>query len=283
MWRRGRQEPELLLIHRQRYDDWTFPKGKLDTGESAPAAAVREVEEETGVRIRLGLPLPDQHYTVGGDDGPRAKLVSYWAARAPADSDVSSYEANDEVDEVRWSELSRAGERLTYPRDIDLLEPFARLPHGSAPLLIVRHAESHSRESWAGDESERPLSAAGKRQSTALASLLAAYGVRRVVSSDALRCVDTVLPFVNAAVTAVKLDPGLSEQELDPTVVARRMRRALEGQARVAFCTHRPVLPLIFENLRMQPFPVAPADVVVVHRLRGEVIAVEHHRAADIG
>ncbi len=270
------------MIHRQRYDDWSFPKGKLNAGESSPAAAVREVVEETGVRVRLGPPLPDQQYTVGGDAGPRTKLVSYWAARAPTGSDVSGFEANDEVDEVRWCALSQARQRLTYPRDLDLLGRFETLPHGSAPLVIIRHAESLDRESWAGDDSERPLSAAGQRQSDTLVSLLRAYGVRRVASSDAVRCVDTVLPFVNAAKTAVKLDAGLSEEEFDPQVVERRMRRALAGRARVAFCTHRPALPLISESLGIEPLSLAPADVVVVHRLPGEVIAVEHHRANDV-
>jgi len=277
VWRHGSREPEVLLVHRQRYPDWSLPKGKLDPGESGPAAAVREVAEETGVRVRLGPPLPDQHYTVDSVGGPRAKVVSYWAARAPADNDVSAFDANDEVDEVRWSRLSKARRRLTYARDVDLLECFAEAPPISAPLVVVRHADARRREGWKGDDTERPLSAAGHHQSAGLVSLLAAYGIRRVVTSDALRCVDTMLPFVNASRSAIRLEPALSQEDANPKIVARQLRRALDGRTRVAFCSHRPVLPLIFETLGIEPVTIEPADVVVVHRRQGNVTAVEHH------
>src|SRR3954468_17341633 len=100
----------VLLVHRPKYDDWSFPKGKLDRGEHATAAAVREVHEETGVRIRLGLPLPTQRYAVR--DG--TKTVQYWIGRPVGDHDVSAYQPNDEVDEVTWVPLDKARRVLSY-------------------------------------------------------------------------------------------------------------------------------------------------------------------------
>src|SRR3954469_10161873 len=81
--RKGR----VLLVHRPAYDDWSFPKGKLDPGEHAAVAAVREVGEETGVRVRLGVPLARQSYPNGG----RTKVVDYWIGRVVGDADVSGY------------------------------------------------------------------------------------------------------------------------------------------------------------------------------------------------
>lgn len=281
VWRHGDLEPDVLLIRRPRYDDWSLPKGKLDPGEAAPVAAVREVAEETGVRIRLGPPLPDQHYTVGGGEEPQPKVVSYWAARAPADADVSSFVANREVDEVRWEKLSRARSRLTYPRDARLLDSFDPARIDTTPLLVVRHAQARSRKNWSKDEGERPLRAQGQRQAAALVPLLTAYGVRQVVSSDEARCVETMLPFVNADGATMGLEPGLSQRATDEKVVARRTRRALDSQARVAFCSHRPVLPLLFEGLGLDPIAMQPASLVVVHRRDGRVVAVEHHPPAQ--
>ncbi len=69
---------KVLLVHRPKYDDWSFPKGKLDPGEHATTAAVREVEEETGLRVRLGPPLSEQRYPVAQG----MKTVSYWTGRS---------------------------------------------------------------------------------------------------------------------------------------------------------------------------------------------------------
>ncbi len=103
----SRKGPQVLLIHRPKYDDWSFPKGKLDPGEHAVTAAVREVAEETGVDVRLGPPLSDQRYLVGNGT-VRPKRVHYWAGRVVGDDDVSTYRPNDEIDDVGWFDLDKA-------------------------------------------------------------------------------------------------------------------------------------------------------------------------------
>jgi 8-oxo-dGTP diphosphatase len=105
---------EVALVHRPRYDDWSFPKGKLDPGETWEECALREVEEETGVRCRLGEELPATTYR---DNKGRAKVVRYWRME-PLDGEFAP---SDEVDEVRWVAPDEAAELLSYDRDRELL------------------------------------------------------------------------------------------------------------------------------------------------------------------
>jgi 8-oxo-dGTP diphosphatase len=108
------REGRVAVVHRPKYDDWTFPKGKLDPGEEFEQAALREVQEETGLRCRLGRELPSSSYT---DAKGRPKLVRYWMME-PLSGEFSS---NDEVDQLRWLEPDEARGLLTYDRDRDVL------------------------------------------------------------------------------------------------------------------------------------------------------------------
>jgi 8-oxo-dGTP diphosphatase len=105
---------KVALVHRPRYDDWSFPKGKLDEGESWEDAALREVEEEIGVRCRLGAELPPTSYK---DPKGRDKVVRYWLMEPIEGEFVPS----DEVDEMRWVSPADAEALLSYPRDRELL------------------------------------------------------------------------------------------------------------------------------------------------------------------
>lgn len=105
---------EIVLVHRPSYDDWSLPKGKVAPGEELEAAALREVEEETGVRCRLGRALGSTSYV---DRKGRPKIVYYWLMRAGR----GTFTPNDEIDEVRWLPIAAALELLSYDRDRTLL------------------------------------------------------------------------------------------------------------------------------------------------------------------
>jgi 8-oxo-dGTP diphosphatase len=112
--RRGQDGTEVAVVHRPRYDDWSFPKGKLDAGESWEDAALREVHEEIGLRCRLGDELSSTAYR---DNKGRAKVVRYWLME-PVDGE---FVPNDEVDEMRWVRPAEAAGMLSYERDRELL------------------------------------------------------------------------------------------------------------------------------------------------------------------
>jgi 8-oxo-dGTP pyrophosphatase MutT (NUDIX family) len=108
---------EVLLVHRPKYDDWTFPKGKRDPGETDEDCARREVEEETGWSAQLDGELGDISYV---DGHGRPKIVRYWAMTLGP----GEFIANDEVDEIAWLSVAEAEGRLSYPRDQAVLERF---------------------------------------------------------------------------------------------------------------------------------------------------------------
>lgn len=109
------RDREVLLVHRPRYDDWTFPKGKPHGRESDMETARREVEEETGYSVEVGRELPSTRYE--GHEG-REKVVRYWLMRPVGDS---TFAPNDEVDEIRWVAFDEAAELLTWKRDLPVL------------------------------------------------------------------------------------------------------------------------------------------------------------------
>jgi 8-oxo-dGTP pyrophosphatase MutT (NUDIX family) len=111
--------PRIAVIHRPKYLDWSFPKGKLEAGEGWLEAALREVEEETGARARPIRELPPVRYR---DARGRPKLVRYWLME-PLEGDFSP---DDEVDQILWLPEAEASELLTYPHDRELLREALR-------------------------------------------------------------------------------------------------------------------------------------------------------------
>ena len=119
LWRPGGGGPaQVLVVHRPKYGDWSLPKGKCEPEETDEDCALREVEEETGYRCRLGPELPGTTYV---DRKGRGKSVRYWVMTV----DGGAFRPNDEVDEIRWLEVPEARAMLTYRHDADVLASFA--------------------------------------------------------------------------------------------------------------------------------------------------------------
>ncbi|MBE7324868.1 NUDIX hydrolase [Nocardioides sp. Y6] len=267
-------ERQVLLVHRPRYDDWSFPKGKVDPGEHVTACAVREVAEETGVRVRLGAPLLDQRYRVAGD---RMKTVHYWMARVVGDDDVSRYAANKEIDVVEWVDWSRAAGRITYRRDREVLDDAWQHRRATKPVVVVRHGAALARKRWEGDDRRRPLTPEGRGQAAALAPVLGAYGITDLVSSSSTRCVETLQPYADSSGRALRTTAALSEEDATPAGVAEVV--ASVAGRRAALCSHRPVLPDVLAALGVAPTALEPGGFVVVHRRRNETWATETYPA----
>lgn len=270
-----RPEPrvEVLVVHRPSYDDWTFPKGKTDPGETLQATAVREIGEEAGVRVRLGHPLTDVSYPISTG----IKQVSYWCARVIGQDQETPFVPNKEVDEIRWVRLGAARDLLTYDHDLRLLEEFralrTRQAHRSRVLVILRHGKAATRRTDV-DDLDRPLTSAGAARARDLVPLLAAYGVRRVVTSPATRCVQTVEPYAHSISTFLEIDDRLAE-DTSGSLVRRSISAVMDRKKPVAVSTHRPTLPWVFEAAGVDLEQLAPGEGVVVHHRKGVVLATE--------
>ena len=269
--RRGGQ---VLLVHRPRYDDWSFPKGKLDRGEHLAAAAVREVAEETGVDIRLGAPLRGQRYAAGN----RMKAVSYWMGRVVGDDDVTSYQPNAEIDDVAWVSADDAMALLTYPYDRETLREAMAMRKKTHAFVVLRHGAARARGGWRRDDRERPLVKAGVLQAEHIVPLLAAYDVTVLASSSSLRCVATLQPYADVTSRKLLEYDGLSEEAATADSVLQIVEELRELKQGVVVCTHRPVLPTVFDVLGLPEAPLDPGDLLVVHHRKGRVVATEHHR-----
>ncbi|MCC9144849.1 MULTISPECIES: NUDIX hydrolase [unclassified Arthrobacter] len=294
-WRERDGKLQVLIIHRPRYDDWSWPKGKLDEGETTPECAVREVREEVGIRISLGIPLPSTVYPVASG----LKMVHYWASRVDSDKPRPD---GKEVDGTRWCSPEEAAEALTNPTDKLPLEELV-LAHSEQrlrtwPLIIVRHAKAKPRSAWTRAEGERPLVATGLRQAMAVSRLLVAWRPKRVVSSPWVRCVQTVRPYVKGEGAKFKTVDALTEHSAKrKPAKARNTVEGLFDKAKpVAVCTHRPVLPLVFDVLAghmpaemaaglpaKDPY-LAPGESIICQVSSadiGRIVSLEKYRAFD--
>jgi 8-oxo-dGTP diphosphatase len=246
-WRPGPGgEPEILLVHRKKYDDWSLPKGKAEPGEPLPVTAVREVLEEGGARLALGRRLASVRYNVGG----RPKRVHYWAAS------VLSVDAhavpNSEVDEVDWLPAARAVDKVSYAHDHGVLADFAARPAQTVPLILLRHSKAVTKSGWRRADAARPLDDSGRSDAKALVDLLACFALSpRLISSAAVRCADTLRPLSEATGEQVRIEQSLylhgessRPGAADPgTEITALVREVIASGKPTVICAHRENLP----------------------------------------
>ena len=266
----------VLLVHRPRYDDWSFPKGKLDRGEHVTAAAVREVSEETGLHVRLGVPLSPQRYPVAGG---RTKHVSYWVGRAVGDPDVSDYRPNDEIDEVAWLGYDEAMARLSYDYDRSTLKEARSRRRQTHAVVVLRHGDARTRKGWRQDDRLRPLIQLGRTQAQRLVPILSAYDVTKVVTSGSMRCVETITPYADTTGWSIEVADGVSEEGATASSVVDVVDTLVAGEESAVICTHRPVIPSVLDALGVADTKLEPGAMLVVHLRQGTVTATEVHRA----
>jgi 8-oxo-dGTP diphosphatase len=230
----------VVVVHRPRYDDWSFPKGKAGETEADEDAAIREVEEETGLRCELGVEMPAIRYT---DSLGREKVVRYWVMTPLG----GGFTRTRDVDEIRWLTLAEADALLTYEHDRGLLREVHEILPPGAPTYLVRHAKAGDRTTWTEDDRLRPLSKKGRRQAEQLVVAFRKREIGSVISSPSLRCVQTVRPLALDRGLALVTDAALAE--------GVPLERALDLLDRVAatpavLCTHGDLIPLVIEHLR---------------------------------
>jgi 8-oxo-(d)GTP phosphatase len=255
VWRIVDGKLRVLLVHRTKYRDATLPKGKVDPGEALPTTAVREIHEETGIRVHLGVPVVVSVYHLPNG---REKIVHYWAAEATDDAvRQSDFVPNKEIAAIEWLTVKKARARLSYPVDIEILDAFAALVDKGAlqtfPIIVLRHAKATPRDGWKRADTDRPLTARGRRQADAIVPALAAFGPRRIVSSPAARCLATVGPLSAALDRKVDETSLISQDAWEQgdadvrTVIGARVR----ARKPVVLCSHGPVLPDILSELAL--------------------------------
>ncbi|WP_062292972.1 NUDIX hydrolase [Demequina phytophila] len=302
VWRVREGELQVLAVHRPRYNDWSWPKGKLDPGESLPECAVREVAEETGKQVVLGQPLPTIRYPIG----EKQKVVKYWAAEvlssgSPALKARPTFKpaSKNEIDRLRWLSVAEAHKMITFPDDLRpldaLVDAYAADRLDTRPFMVVRHARARRRAAWRRSDLKRPLTSNGRERAQELVPLIACFGVTKVESSPAVRCLDTVAPYAAAIGAEVRTHDPLTEpgHAAKPLATAKTFTTLLRKKSPRAVCVHRPTLPTIVEMLRaaVRPYtrgalprsnPYLPAGgMLVAHVADWEsgpvVVAVETH------
>ncbi|WP_198671491.1 NUDIX hydrolase [Desertihabitans aurantiacus] len=285
--RRTAASPEVAVVHRPRYADWSLPKGKQDADagpsggvETLPETAVRELFEETGLQVVLDCPLDRQVYPVAAG----TKEVHWWRATAVAQQERLP---DEEVDQIAWWPLEEARRRLTHAADVALVEQALALPP-TRVVALVRHAKAMARSDWSLADALRPLTDRGRQQAVDLMGLLGAFGLQRVLSSSSTRCVSTVLPYVTARGVPFERSSRLSEEEgaeraeSVQRVVEEVVQRTAAAGENLLLCGHRPVIPHMLAALGVPDTELRTAELLVLHvDAAGEAVAREHHRPSS--
>jgi 8-oxo-dGTP diphosphatase len=271
----------VLLIHRPRYDDWSIPKGKLDEGEQIIACAYREVIEETHLKVKFGPFITEAEYYVA--DG--LKRVSYWAAHAYDHGDL--FVPNAEADEARWLTIEDAIELATRESDKEVLSIFFKAPFDAQTLIMLRHGKALAREEWLGEDSDRPLAQLGSLQAKRMISIYQAINIEKIITSDAIRCYDTVEPLSRALDIKLEVQKDVSENtwKKDKEKAIEFAKEIIKREETTIVCSHNPVLPRMLEKITKKidfDYPdnkLQPGEAWIIHHKKKDVLQIDRLEA----
>ncbi len=277
IWRKDVDDRvQVALIRRTQYQDWSFPKGKVERNESLIACAFREVLEETGFSVRFGAAVGEVTYQVD----EKFKSVTYWSAEF-----LNQIAAPDpkEVDEVQWLYIEEAEKILSRDLDKAILHRFCDLDLDAKPLILLRHAKAIEQGQWGGDDLDRPLSAVGERQARQIIENFAPYFVEEIHSSSAVRCYESVTPMARSLNIDFFFTDSISDYvyQKNPDRSINYITRLLKNDYATLVCSHNPILPKTLSSLiekfgiNLEETTLSPADAWVIHHIDKEVLSIE--------
>ena len=277
VWRKHKDNfTEVAIIHRPKYDDWSFPKGKLEIGESLISCAHREVLEETNLQTEFGPHLGQVEYFT--PDG--LKKVTYWSAKVIAEK---PFRTNSEVDQLKWIPITKVIEVLTNETDKEIFDKFVKVKFNSKPFILLRHAKAITRDEWQGEDDDRPLSSSGQNQAMRLLSTYQVFNIDQIHSSDAVRCYDTVKSMAKGLDIKLEVSSKLSENtyKKDKEKAFDYVRELIKEDKSILICSHNPILPKMLNKLTKKSEieadedKLSPADGWVIHRSGKEIIQID--------
>jgi 8-oxo-dGTP diphosphatase len=277
LWRKSDiSQLEIAVIHRPRYDDWSLPKGKVESGESHISAGYREIQEETGYESTFGPEIGTVVYKLEG----APKEVRYWAAAATAKTGTPNPQ---EVDEVLWLEPMKAKAKLTNKDDQAIVDFFLEFGADTFPIILLRHAKALKRTEWDGDDGDRPLEHRGQLQAKRLLPIYLPYGISEVHTSDALRCIETIDLMARLIEKTPIFSADLSEYGYakDKEAPLDYVQDLMDRGAPAIVCSHNPIIPKLVKKLVGKKYfksmdrELEPAQAIVLHCRAGEVIACD--------
>lgn len=279
LWRPGEPDakrPEVAVVHRPRYGDWSLPKGKVDPGETEAVTAVREIAEETGFAAVLGRRLISVNYAV--ESG--SKKVVYWAARAGD----GEFAPNREVDKLLWLPVADAANKLTYGADRKVLRRFTKQPADTTTVLIVRHGTAGRKSRYSGDDRKRPLDKHGRAQAESLVALLSAFGAGDLHAADRVRCHQTIAPLAEELSVNIRNEPALTEEAYaeDRRKARRRVLQIAATSRSPVICSQGKVIPDLIawwcarDGVRPDKSRNRKGSIWVMSLSDGKLIAADH-------
>lgn len=255
LWRTIGSDIHVLVIHRTGHKDVSLPKGKVDPGETLPQTAVREIREETGIKVSLGVPVGATEYVMPNG---KNKFVQYWAAEVTTKAiQKSKFVPNDEVAALEWLPLASARGELSYEPDKEILDNFAALVKEGVTktfaVVVLRHGKATSPSDWRGDDATRPLTERGLTQSHGIVRTIASWKPKRFISSTAVRCVETITPVATALKKTIKITNKISQDAFESgkgdvrSVVGEIVRK----RKSTVVCSHGPVSPAVIREIAL--------------------------------